>query len=41
MEFDETVARMGYDRSKAIQLAMRNFLTEYKWTREEGVAVAL
>jgi len=38
-EFDETVARMGYDRSKAIQLAMRNFLTEYKWTREEGVVV--
>jgi len=38
-EFDKTIARMGYDRSKAIQLAMRNFLTEYKWEyEEEGVA---
>ena len=38
-EFDETIARMGYDRSKAIQLAMRNFLTEYMWKyEEEGVA---
>jgi len=38
-EFDEAVTRMGYDRSKAIQLAMRNFLTEYKWKlKEEGVA---
>ncbi len=38
-EFDEAIARMGYDRSKAIQLAMRNFLTEYKWEREEGIVV--
>jgi len=38
-EFDGTIARMGYDRSKAIQLAMRNFLTEYMWKyEEEGVA---
>jgi CopG family nickel-responsive transcriptional regulator len=38
-EFDEMVARMGYDRSKAIQLAMRNFLTEFMWKyEEEGVA---
>ncbi len=38
-EFDETIVRMGYDRSKAIQLAMRNFLTEYRWAYEErGVA---
>ncbi|RLI44643.1 nickel-responsive transcriptional regulator NikR [Candidatus Bathyarchaeota archaeon] len=38
-EFDETIARMGYDRSKAIQLAMRNFLSEYMWKyEEEGVA---
>lgn len=38
-EFDETIARMGYDRSKAIQLAMRNFLTEYMWKyEEEGVS---
>ncbi len=31
---------MGYDRSKAIQLAMRNFLTEYKWEYEETGIVA-
>lgn len=38
-EFDETIKRMHYDRSKAIQLAMRSFLTEYKWEYEdEGVA---
>ncbi len=34
-EFDDTINRMHYDRSKAIQLAMRNFLTEYKWEHEE------
>jgi len=39
-EFDETIARMGYDRSKALQLAMRNFLTEYRWEHEEKGAVA-
>jgi len=37
-EFDGTIALMNYDRSKAIQLAMRNFLTEYTWTEEEGFA---
>ncbi len=38
-EFDETIALIGYDRSKAIQLAMRNFLTEYRWEyEEEGVS---
>lgn len=26
---------MGYERSKAIRLAMQNFLTEYRWTSEE------
>jgi len=39
-EFDETIARMGYDRSKALQLAMRNFLTEYKWEYKEKGVVA-
>lgn len=39
-EFDETIKRMGYDRSKAIQLAMRNFLTEYKWEYEKESTVA-
>jgi CopG family nickel-responsive transcriptional regulator len=40
MEFDEAIARMNYDRSKAIQLAMRNFLAEYKWEYEEEGVVA-
>lgn len=39
-DFDGAIARMGYDRSKALQLAMRNFLTEYKWKYEEGGLVA-
>ena len=34
-EFDKLVKSMGYNRSKAIQLAMRNFLTEYRWMRDE------
>lgn len=36
-EFDEIVSRMGIDRSKAIQRAMRDFLTEYKWELEKGL----
>jgi CopG family nickel-responsive transcriptional regulator len=39
-EFDKTITRLGYDRSKAIQLAMRNFLTEYKWKLEKTGVVA-
>jgi CopG family nickel-responsive transcriptional regulator len=35
-EFDEMNQRMGYDRSKAVQMAIRNYLTEYRWTSEEG-----
>ena len=34
-EFDAVIRNMGYGRSKAIQLAMQNFLTEYRWTNEE------
>jgi len=33
-EFNATIRRMEFDRSKAVQTAMRNFLTEWKWTRE-------
>jgi len=33
-EFNAIIRRMGYDRSKAIQNAMRNFLSEWKWTHE-------
>ncbi len=34
-EFDKTIKQMGYDRSKAIQVSIRNFLTENKWMHEE------
>lgn len=31
-EFDEAIKRAGYeDRSKGVHVAMRNFITEYKW----------
>lgn len=34
--FDDVVRRLGYeDRSRAIQTAMRNFITEYTWTTEK------
>jgi len=39
-EFDMATKRMGYARSKAIQLAMRNFLTEYIWKYEKEGVVA-
>ncbi|MCP8307505.1 MAG: nickel-responsive transcriptional regulator NikR [archaeon] len=34
-EFDKIIKQMGYDRSKAIQISIRNFLTENKWMHEE------
>jgi len=35
--FDEIIRRMGYtDRSRALQAAMTNFITEYTWTIEKG-----
>lgn len=39
-EFSGVIGSMGYDRSKAIQTAMRNFITEYRWTHEEKEAGA-
>lgn len=39
-EFDETIGRLGYSRSSAVQTAMRNFLTDYKWTVEPEANVA-
>jgi len=36
-EFDEVIKRIGYNRSTAVQLAMRDFLTEHKWKGLEGV----
>jgi len=34
-DFDEVIRKTGYERSKAIRLAMKNFLTEYRWSKEE------
>ena len=39
-EFDETTGETGYNRSTAIQVAMRDFLTEHKWSTEEEGFVA-
>jgi CopG family nickel-responsive transcriptional regulator len=37
--FDEVISKMGYeDRSRALQIAMTNFITEYTWTIEKGKA---
>lgn len=39
-EFDEVINRLGHNRSKAIQVAMRDFLTEYMWRIEvKGIGV--
>ncbi|MCP8323439.1 MAG: nickel-responsive transcriptional regulator NikR [Candidatus Methylarchaceae archaeon HK02M2] len=39
-EFDKTIMNLGYNRSKAIQVAIRNFLTEHKWMHEVKGIVA-
>jgi len=43
--FDDVVRQMGYeDRSRALQIAMTNFVTEYTWTlakRKTGVGAIL
>jgi CopG family nickel-responsive transcriptional regulator len=37
--FDEVIRKMGYEeRSRALQIAMTNFITEYTWTTEKGRA---
>jgi len=39
-EFNETIARMGYrKRSKAVQDAIRIFLSEYRWVKGKGLCV--
>jgi CopG family nickel-responsive transcriptional regulator len=36
-QFDQSLNALGYeDRSKALQMAMRNFITEYAWKAEKG-----
>jgi CopG family nickel-responsive transcriptional regulator len=35
-QFDDSLKMLGYkDRSKALQIAMRNFVTEYAWSERE------
>lgn len=33
-EFNSAISDIGYSRSEAVQTAMRNLLTEWRWTRE-------
>jgi len=36
-QFDQSLSALGYeDRSRALQMAMRNFITEYAWKAEKG-----
>jgi len=36
-QFDDSLRALGYkDRSKALQIAIRNFITEYAWKSEKG-----
>ena len=39
-EFDGAIRGIGYNRSTAVQVAMRDFLTEHKWSAEEAGVVA-
>lgn len=40
-QFDDSLRAIGYeDRSKALQIAMRNFITEYAWKGEKEKVVA-
>ena len=39
-EFDKTIREIGYNRSTAIQVAMRGFLTEHKWSAAKEGTVA-
>ena len=38
-EFDHVISGQGYNRSTAVQVAMRDFLTEHKWKDEEGTVI--
>lgn len=38
-EFDKVIKSQGYNRSTAVQIAMRDFLTEHKWNDEKGTVV--
>lgn len=34
--FDQLINRIGYNRSTAVQVAMRDFITEHKWAEGSG-----
>ena len=38
-EFDRVINDHGFNRSTAVQVAMRNYLSEYKWKDDEGIVV--
>jgi len=42
-EFDDTISEIGFNRSTAVQVAIREFLTDHKWsaTEEGNVAGAI
>ena len=35
-DFDELTTQIGYNRSTAVQVAMRDFITEHKWAEGSG-----
>jgi CopG family nickel-responsive transcriptional regulator len=35
-DFDELIENIGYNRSTAVQVAMRDFITEHKWSEGSG-----
>ncbi len=39
-EFDELVKKLGFERSQAVQRAMRNFITDYRWLEKAEGDVA-
>ena len=38
-EFDQVINNYGFNRSTAVQVAMRNYLSEHKWEDDEGIVV--
>ena len=37
-EFDRVISSIGFDRSKAIQQAMRDYISEYQWEHDPAVS---
>ena len=38
-EFDQVINNIGFNRSTAVQVAMRNYLSDHKWKDDEGTVV--